>query len=229
MTKIVRCDGIWKIYNEGRHHEVHALVDVRLEIERNSFTVINGPSGSGKTTFMSIIGLIDRPSRGALQLDGKDVVRLSESALSSQRRSKIGFVFQDFNLISRLSALENVSTPLIPLGLSKRDRRRRAMLHLDALGLSDRADHAPEELSGGERQRVAIARALINDPAIIILDEPTSNVDDENVSLIMDILLGLKAGGKTVVMSSYERDLFQYADEVFNIKKGRVTGPQIPG
>jgi putative ABC transport system ATP-binding protein len=226
--EIIRCDGIWKIYNEGKPHEVRALVDVSLEVGKGSFTIINGPSGSGKTTFISIIGTIDRPSRGRLNLDGKDITDLSDVALSLLRRRRIGFVFQNFNLISRLSAWENVSIPLIPQGIRGNDRKLRATQLLDMFGLSGRAHHTPEEMSGGEHQRVAIARALINNPDIVILDEPTSNIDEEAVSILIDILKGLKADGKTIIVSSHEEDLLRNADIVFKLKKGRITGTENP-
>ena len=226
--KIIRCDGIWKIYNEGKPHEVRALVDVSLAIEKGSFTIINGPSGSGKTTFISIIGTIDRPGKGRLSLNGKDVTEFSDVALSLLRRRSVGFVFQNFNLIPGLSAWENISISLIPQGVREKDRRHKAEQLLDAFGLSERAHHTPEELSGGEQQRVAIARALVNSPDIVILDEPTSNIDAEAVSILVDILKGLKADGKTIIVSSHEEDLFRNADTVFNLRKGRITGLDKP-
>lgn len=219
---LIQCEGIWKIYNEGRSHEVSALVDVSLVVEKCSFTVFNGPSGSGKTTLISIIGTIDRPTRGRLILDGKDVTGFSDVALSRVRRHRTGFVFQNFNLIPGLSAWENVSTPLIPQGVRERERRDRAMHLLSKLGLSDRAHHTAEEMSGGEQQRVAIARALVNDPAIIILDEPTSNIDSESASLLMEILEKLQKEGKTIIASSHDEVLIDHADTVHMLKKGFI-------
>jgi len=225
-NSLIQCEGIWKIYNEGKSHEVSALVDVSLVLKKCSFTVFNGPSGSGKTTLISIIGTMNRPDRGRLFHDGKDITEFSDIALSLLRREKIGFVFQNFNLIPGLSAWENVATPLIPQGISERERRDRAMHLLSKLGLSDRAHHTAEEMSGGEQQRVAIARALVNDPDIVILDEPTSNIDKESVSGLMDILNNLKAQGRTIIVSTHEEDLFGKADMVYELRKGSISGLQ---
>ena len=226
--EFIRCDGIWKVYNEGKLHEVRALADVSLTIGKGSLTVFRGPSGSGKTTLISIIGTIDRPSRGWISFDGKRITDFSDVALSRLRRKRIGFVFQNFSLIPRLAAWENVSTPLIPLGIRERERRHMAMQMLGTLGLADRANHAPEELSGGEQQKIAIARAMINDPDTVILDEPTSNIDAETVSLLVDFLENLKSAGKTIIVSSHEKDLFKNADVVFKLKKGRIAGVETP-
>lgn len=227
-SEFIRCAGIWKIYNEAKPHEVRALVDVSFVVEKGSFTIFNGPSGSGKTTLISIIGAIDRPSRGRAYLDGKDITDFSDVTLALLRRKRIGFVFQNFNLIPRLSAWENVSAPLIPQGIREKDRKYSAMQLLDKIGLSDRVHHAPEELSGGEQQRVAIARALVNNPDIIILDEPTSNIDAEAASLLIDILKGLKAEGKTILISSHDEGLFVNADIIFEIRHGHLAGSWVP-
>ena len=222
---LIQCEGIWKIYNEGKSHEVSALIDINLEMDKCSFTVFNGPSGSGKTTLISIIGTMDRPGRGRLIHDGKDVTDFSDIALSRLRREKIGFVFQNFNLIPGLSAWENVAMPLIPQGVGERVRRSSAMNLLSKLGLSDRVNHRAEEMSGGEQQRVAIARALVNDPVIIILDEPTSNIDSESASLLMEILKKLQEEGKTILASSHDEDLIRHADRVHLLKKGCIFSP----
>ncbi|MBI4848569.1 MAG: ABC transporter ATP-binding protein [Nitrospirae bacterium] len=222
--ELIRCEGVWKIYNEGRPHEVQALADVSLEIKKGSFTILNGPSGSGKTTLLALLGTMDRPSRGGIFMKGKDITGFSDTALSTLRRDSIGFVFQNFNLIPRLSAWENVSTPLIPAGVSEKGRRDRAMVLLEKLGLADRASHAPEELSGGEQQRVAIARALINNPEIIILDEPTSNIDAEATDILIDILKNLKSDSKTLLVSTHDQVLRPHADTVFELKRGRLAG-----
>jgi putative ABC transport system ATP-binding protein len=219
---LIRCKGVWKIYNEGRPHEVIALSDVKLCIKKGSITIFTGPSGSGKTTLMSIIGTIERPSRGTVYLDGRELTVLSDVALSLLRRRRIGFVFQDFNLIPRLPALKNVSYPLIPEGISTGERRKRAYHILDTLGLSERVNHIPEELSGGEQQRVAIARALVNDPDILILDEPTSNIDQETAQEIVSLLKNLKREGKTIILSTHDGDLIADADAVYKISKGRI-------
>jgi putative ABC transport system ATP-binding protein len=222
--ELIRCEGVWKIYNEAKPHEVQALADVSFEIRQGSFTMLNGPSGSGKTTLLALIGTMDRPSRGRIFMKGKDITGFSDTALSTLRRDSIGFVFQNFNLVPRLSAWENVSTPLVPAGVSEKDRRDRAMVLLNKLGLSDRSSHAPEELSGGEQQRVAIARALINNPGTIILDEPTSNIDAEATAVLIDILAGLRAGGRTLLVSTHDQVLRPLADAVFELRRGRLVG-----
>ncbi len=224
MKEIVRCEGIWKIYNEGKPYEVRALSDLCLTISRGSFTIIGGPSGSGKTTLISIMGTIERPSRGGISIDGKNIAGFSDVALSSLRRKRIGFVFQDYNLIPGLCAWENVSVPLVPEGIPIRERKDRATGLLETLGLAERAEHSPEEMSGGERQRVAIARALVNNPDIVILDEPTSSIDKESVSGLLDIMKGLKAQGRTIIVSTHEERLLGNADIVYELIKGRLTG-----
>ncbi|GAB4411037.1 MAG: ABC transporter ATP-binding protein [Thermodesulfovibrionales bacterium] len=227
-NELIRCEGVWKVYNEGRPYEVRALEDVSLRIERGSFAVFNGPSGSGKTTLMGIIGTIHRPSRGKVYLNGKDISGFSDTALSRIRRERIGFVFQNFNLIPKLPAWENVSVPLIPLCITEGDRRQKALQLLNMFGLAERAHHCPEELSGGEQQRVAIVRALINDPEIIMLDEPTSNIDAENISLLTGILEDLRAKGKTILVSSHDESLLKRADQIFELRRGHLTGIRTP-
>jgi len=222
-NELIRCEGVWKVYNEGRPYEVRALEDVSLRIQRGSFTIFSGPSGSGKTTLMCIIGTIHRPSRGRVYLDGKEIGCFSDAALSRIRRERIGFVFQNFNLIPKLSAWENTAAPLIPLCVTERERRQRALQLLNRLGLMERAHHRPEELSGGEQQRVAVARALINDPEIIILDEPTSNIDVENISLLTGILEDLRAKGRTILVSSHDENLLKRADLIFELRHGHLT------
>lgn len=221
--EIIRCESVWKIYNETQPHEVQALADVSLGIKQGSFTILNGPSGSGKTTLLALIGTMDRPSRGRIFMKGKDITVFSDTTLSALRRDSIGFVFQSFNLIPGLSAWENISAPLIPAGVSEKGRRDRALALLEKLGLADRASHSPEELSGGEQQRVAIARAVINNPEIIILDEPTSNIDAEATAVLIDILNGLKTEGKTLLLSTHDQELLPHADAVFELKRGRLV------
>ncbi|RJQ47944.1 MAG: ABC transporter ATP-binding protein [Nitrospiraceae bacterium] len=222
--ELIRCEGVWKIYNEDRPHEVQALADVSLKITEGSFTILGGPSGSGKTTLLALLGTMDRPSRGKIFIGGKDITALSDTALASLRRGSIGFVFQNFNLIPRLSAWENVSAPIVPVESKEKDRRDRAVGLLQKFGLAERASHTPEELSGGEQQRVAIARALVNDPRIIILDEPTSNIDAEATAVLIDILNGLKAEGRTLLVSTHDQVLRPLADAVFELKRGRLSG-----
>lgn len=227
-NELIRCEGLWKVYNEGRPYEVRALEDVSLRIQQGSFTIFSGPSGSGKTTLMCIIGTIHRPSRGGVYLNGKDISGFSDAALSRIRRERIGFVFQNFNLIPKLSAWENTAAPIIPLCVTERERRQRALQLLNRLGLMERAHHRPEELSGGEQQRVAIARALINDPEILILDEPTSNIDVENISLLISILEDLRAKGKTILVSSHDESMLKRADLIFELRRGHLTGIRTP-
>ncbi|MBI4686870.1 MAG: ABC transporter ATP-binding protein [Nitrospirae bacterium] len=222
-TDFIRCEGVWKIYNEGKPYEVKALSDVSLTIDRGSFVIFNGPSGSGKTTIISILGTMDRPSRGKAFLSGNDITRLSDVALSELRKKSIGFVFQNFNLISGLSAWENVSISLVPQGINEKERRQRAEALLGKLGLLKRAGHSPEELSGGEQQRVAIARALINNPEILILDEPTSNIDLDAVHTLIETLKTLKAEGRTIIVSTHDNILFSSADKVFELKRGQLS------
>lgn len=222
-SRIITCDGLWKIYRYGKSHEVNAIADVSLEIIRGTFTLFHGPSGSGKTTLISMIGTIARPTKGRISIHGREITSFSDVALSSLRRHSIGFVFQEYNLIPQMCAWENVSVPLIPEGLRIKERRQRAMRLMDTFGLDDRAFHSPEELSGGEQQRVAIARALINDPDIIILDEPTSNIDDESTDVLRSILTDLKAAGRTIIVSSHERGMFRHVDLVFELRNGRLS------
>jgi putative ABC transport system ATP-binding protein len=223
MSVILFCDGVHKTYNISRPNEVRALIDVNREIERGSFTLLRGPSGSGKTTLLGILGALDRPSRGRVMLDDKDLARCSGETLSTIRRSRIGFVFQNFNLLPRLPARENVAMPLIPADMAEQDRRKKALSLLERVGLGDRAHHAPEEMSGGEQQRVAIARALINDPDIIILDEPTSNIDAEAANLLFQILADLKEEGRTIIASSHDEDLYHRADRIFELRRGSLA------
>ncbi len=221
---MMECRGVWKIYNEGRPHEVRALVDINIAVRKGSLTVLTGPSGSGKTTLVGIMGTIERPSRGRVYLEGREITGFSDVALSMIRRERTGLVFQNFNLLPGVPAWENVAYPLIPQGVREGERRRRAVELLSALGLAARVDHPPEELSGGEQQRVAIARALVNDPDMIILDEPTSNIDAGTALQVLEILKGLKREGKTLILSTHDSDLFGEADEIYRLKGGVLEG-----
>ncbi len=222
-NEIIRCEGVWKIYNEAKPYEVRALEEVGLTIEKGSFVVFTGPSGSGKTTLISIMGAIDRQTKGRVYLDGKDLTNLSDVALSALRQKRIGFVFQNFNLIQGLPAWENVSMPLIPMGIKGKDKKHTAIHLLERVGLSNRSDHSPEEMSGGEQQRVAIARALVNNPDIIILDEPTSNIDVDSIGLLIDILSDLKGDGKTILMASHDESMLRNADIIHELKRGHLV------
>jgi putative ABC transport system ATP-binding protein len=224
MSIILQCEHVHKTYNPSKPNEVRALIDVSLEVLRGSFTLLRGPSGSGKTTLLSILGALERPSSGAVYLEGADLSRLPQQELSLVRRRKIGFVFQMCHLLRGLPACENVSIPLIPEGLGERARRNRAMELLFSLGLGERGFHAPEELSGGEQQRVAVARALINDPDMIILDEPTAFIDEQASSLLMEILSKWRRRGKTILVASHDEDVAAHADAVYELHRGVLDG-----
>jgi len=212
-----------KSYGLNTRHEVHALQDINVFIKKNHFVVFHGPSGSGKTTLLNIIGTLDRPSSGKVLLYGKEISSFSDIALSLLRREKIGFIFQDFHLIPKLSSWENVSYPLIPIGIGFKERYDRAKSLLESMELGDRIRHTPEELSGGQQQRVAIARALVNNPEIIIADEPTSNIDEETGMHIVETLIRLKKNGATILVATHDTRFHEIADETFTMKNGRVV------
>jgi putative ABC transport system ATP-binding protein len=202
--------------------EVHALRGVSLTVERGDFVAIMGASGSGKSTLMNIIGCLDVPSRGWYWLDGVDVRTLDEGDLSRVRSRKIGFVFQSFNLIARTSALANVELPLSYMGVSSRERRARALDALESVGLSDRAEHVPSELSGGQQQRAAIARALVTNPALILADEPTGNLDSVAAADVMEIFDSVHRAGRTVVMITHEEEVAARAHRVVRLRDGQI-------
>ncbi len=220
---MIRTEKLCKTYSVHSRHEVRALREINLNIAKNTFVVFNGPSGSGKTTLLNITGMLDRPTEGKVFICGEEVTSFSDIALSRLRRAKFGFIFQDFPLIPRLSSWENISYPLIPLGVSFRERFERAKVLLEKMGLGDRAHHAPEELSGGQQQRVAIARALVNNPEIIIADEPTSNIDDETSDLVIEFLKELKDNGATIVVATHGAGFEKVADESFKMRDGRIA------
>ena len=228
MEPILKTEEASKWYNIGRSDEVRAVEKISLEIMENQSVVLYGPSGSGKTTLLGLIGTIDRPTGGKILLHGKDVTLFSDLELSRIRRKTIGIVFQSFNLFSGISAWENVSYPLIPIGVGAKQRFERASVLLERLGLGDRVYHSPEELSGGEQQRVAIARALINNAKILIADEPTSNIDVDAVKMLLEILTGLKKEGKTIIISSHDPVFRNHGDVHFNLDRGRLHGISYP-
>jgi putative ABC transport system ATP-binding protein len=220
---MIRTENLCKLYNPHSKHEVRALTDINLHIRKGSFAVFSGPSGSGKTTLLNIIGTLDRPVSGKVFLYGEDVTVFSDIALSVLRRDKIGFIFQDFNLIPRLSSIENVGNPLLPLGVRAGERFRRSRAILERMGLDDRLNHRPEELSGGQQQRVAIARALVNNPDIIIADEPTSSIDEDAGTQLIETMKNLKSNGTTILVATHDTRFNDIADEIFIIKGGRFA------
>ncbi|ORU00483.1 Macrolide export ATP-binding/permease protein MacB [Anaerovibrio sp. JC8] len=214
--------GIKKLYKMG-DQEVAALNGIDLDIKEGEFAALMGPSGSGKSTLMNILGCLDRPSMGSYKLDGNEVAHLSDDMLARTRNQKIGFVFQNFNLLSRISALENVALPLVYAGVGSDEREERAMYYLEQVGLADRADHQPNELSGGQRQRVAIARALVNDPQIIMADEPTGNLDTKSTKEIMEIFQSMHEKGRTIILVTHEPDIAVCASRQLLVRDGVIT------
>jgi putative ABC transport system ATP-binding protein len=213
---------ITKTYKSGSL-EVPALQGVDLRVERGEYVAIMGPSGSGKSTMMNIIGCLDRPTTGSYRLDGEDVSRLDDNALAAIRLRKLGFVFQGFNLLARTDALKNVALPLFYAGVGARERDRRAMATLQEVGLADRARHKPSELSGGQQQRVAIARALVNDPAVLLADEPTGNLDTRTSADIMSLFDALHAGGRTIIMVTHDESIARNARRIVRLLDGRIV------
>jgi putative ABC transport system ATP-binding protein len=206
---------------------VHALQGVDLQIRRNEFVAIMGPSGSGKSTLMNLIGCLDTPSSGEYWLNGQKVSDLNDDELARIRNKEIGFVFQTFNLLPRASALHNVELPLIYAGQAAKVRRENAAAALDRVGLADRMDHRPNELSGGQRQRVAIARALVNNPSILLADEPTGNLDSQTSEEILNVFEELHTQGQTVVLITHEHDIAEYARRQIMLKDGRIASDTV--
>jgi putative ABC transport system ATP-binding protein len=219
---------IEKLYRMGEE-EVHALHGVDLGIARNEYVAIMGPSGSGKSTLMNIIGCLDTPTSGQYLLNGTDVSDMDANELAEVRNQQIGFVFQTFNLLPRATALSNVELPLIYAGLSRRARRQRAEEAMERVGLADRMRHRPAELSGGQRQRVAIARALINNPAILLADEPTGNLDSRTGEEIMGLFAALHREGNTVILVTHEADIAAHAHRVVRILDGKIASDERRG
>jgi len=221
---VITLEGITKVYRAGEV-EVPALKGVSLHIPEGEFVAIMGPSGSGKSTLMNVIGCLDQPTEGRYILDGYDVSALTDDQLAWIRNRKIGFVFQSFNLIPRVSAAHNVEMPLIYAGDSVQ-RRERAMAALESVGLIDRAGHLPNELSGGQQQRVAVARALVTDPAILLADEPTGNLDTESSLEILKLLRDLNQQGRTIVLITHEADIAAFAQRVVRLRDGVILSDE---
>ena len=219
---VIKVEDLWKIYQLGEV-QVEALRGVSFEIEEGEFVAIMGPSGSGKSTLLNILGCLDRPTRGRYFLDGQEVSQLNENQLAQIRNKKIGFIFQSFNLLPRLAALQNVELPLIYAGIPPQKRKEQAIKSLEAVGLGDRIHHYPNQLSGGQQQRVAIARALVNDPSIILADEPTGNLDTRSSEEIMHILQELNQEGKTIVLVTHERDIASHTHRILHFRDGQLV------
>ena len=222
MRSLIKLDDVWKVYKMGEV-DVPALRGLDIDIKEGEFVTILGKSGSGKSTSLNMVGCLDIPTKGTVYLDGQDISKLDESELARIRGKKIGFVFQTFNLIPSLNALENVMLPMLFQGVPEEVRKKRASELLNLVGLGSRMLHKQSELSGGERQRVAIARALINDPEIILADEPTGNLDSKTGMEIMDIFKNLHKQKKTIVMITHDKYLASYAKRIVHLKDGRAV------
>ncbi len=226
MSHIIETSEIAKIYQMGTQ-TVNALQSISIQINKGEYVACMGPSGSGKSTLMNIIGCLDTPTSGEYILNGHNVSHLTENELADIRNQEIGFVFQTFNLLPRATALENVALPLIYAGYNKSERYEKALATLESVNLADRADHKPNELSGGQRQRVAIARALVNDPSIILADEPTGNLDSKTSYDIMDLFHKLHDDGNTIIMVTHEDDIAHYAHRIIRLRDGLVETDKI--
>jgi len=218
---LIETRDLWKTYTMG-DEEIHALRGVSIQIERGEYVAIMGPSGSGKSTLMNLIGCLDTPSKGSYLLNEKEVAAMNDDELAQIRNEEIGFVFQTFNLLPRATALHNVELPLIYAGISGKARQEKAKQALEKVDLMPRASHRPNELSGGQRQRVAIARALVNDPSILLADEPTGNLDSKTGNEIMEVFERLHATGNTIILVTHEADIAAHAHRTIHIRDGQV-------
>ncbi|RKD23624.1 putative ABC transport system ATP-binding protein [Caminicella sporogenes DSM 14501] len=218
---MIKIENLWKIYGNDKI-KVEALKGISLEVEKGEFVAIMGPSGSGKSTFMNILGCLDRPTRGSFILDNVEVEKLKDTDLAVIRNKKLGFVFQSFNLLPRISAFKNVELPMIYANVPLKERSKRAIAALEKVGLKDRIHHKPNELSGGQRQRVAIARALVNNPSVILADEPTGNLDSKSSEEIMDIFKSLNDEGVTIVLVTHEIEVAKKAKRIITFRDGEI-------
>jgi putative ABC transport system ATP-binding protein len=221
LKSIIRLSSIARVYRIGTE-TIHALRDVSVEINQNEYVAMMGPSGSGKSTLMNIIGCLDTPSSGTYVLNGTEVSKMTDNELAEVRNKEIGFIFQTFNLLPRSTALENVALPLVYAGVSKAERLKRAYKALADVGLGDRVKHRPNELSGGQRQRVAVARALVNNPSIILADEPTGNLDSKTSEEIMMLFNEIHKMGNTIIVVTHEEEIARYAHRIVRLKDGLV-------
>jgi len=226
MQGIIHLENIRKSYWLGKN-ELQVLKGISIDIFKNEYVALMGPSGSGKSTLMNILGCLDSPTGGKYVLNGKDVSRMPDNDLAEVRNREIGFVFQQFNLLARLTAAENVALPLVYAGVGKKERMERAMDVLTKVKLEDRSHHKPNELSGGQCQRVAIARALINKPSIILADEPTGNLDSTTSYEIMDVLGKIHADGNTVILVTHEEDISKFAHRIIRLKDGLIESDSV--
>lgn len=221
MSGIISVDKLSKVYVMGTQ-KVFALKSISLDIHKNEYVALMGPSGSGKSTLMNLLGCLDTPTDGTYHLNGTNVSTMLDNDLAEVRNKEIGFVFQTFNLLPRLSSLENVALPLVYAGMSAKERIQKAEYALEQVSLADRMDHRPNELSGGQRQRVAIARALVNNPAIILADEPTGNLDTKTSIEIMGIMEKIHQNGNTIILVTHENDIAEYAHRIVRLRDGLV-------
>jgi len=219
---IIQLDNVWKTYEMG-NVKVNALRGLSLEIKKGEFVAIMGPSGSGKSTAVNMIGCMDMPTKGRIYLDGHDISNLSESDLAQIRGKKIGFIFQQFNLLGTLTALENVALPMMFQGKERKERLDYAKNLLEMVELGDRMSHKPAELSGGQQQRVAIARSLANDPEVVLADEPTGNLDSKTGEVVIRFLEKLNKGGKTIIMVSHDANVAKHAQRIERLKDGKIV------
>lgn len=226
MNAIIHLEGIRKNYFMGKE-PLQVLKGIDLEIFTNEYVALMGPSGSGKSTLMNILGCLDSPSAGRYILNGQDVSKMADDNLADVRNKEIGFVFQQFNLLPRLTALENVALPLVYAGISRKQRTEMAMEVIKKVGLEERSHHKPNELSGGQCQRVAIARALVNNPSLILADEPTGNLDTKTSKEIMDIFSQIQAAGNTVVLVTHEEDIAHYAKRIVRLRDGLIESDKL--
>ena len=224
MKPIIQTDKLTKVNNIDGQHSVQALKDVTCQIPREKLTVITGPSGSGKSTLISLMAALDRPTTGRVYVDGKDISFSSDLFQARYRKKRIGIIFQEYNLLEELTAVENVAMPLVVTNMKRAERFDLAASLLEKVGLTDRIDHLPRQLSGGERQRVAVARSLVFDPQIIIGDEPLSNIDDDTQENLLSLFKRLRMNGKTLVIVSHDHKFIQLADHVIRLTKGIIDG-----
>lgn len=226
MNSVIKLENIWKIYKMGTE-TVNALKNVSFDVVKKDYTIIIGPSGSGKSTLLQILGCLDKPSKGNVFIDNENISKINDENLAKFRNNKIGFVFQRFNLLPRITAIQNVELPLIYSGLSSKTRRKKAIESLSLVGLADRTHHKPTELSGGQQQRVAIARALATEPSIILADEPTGNLDTKSGEEILDIFNTLNKMGKTLIIVTHDSELIDLGNKIVKIRDGEIESLEV--